>query len=170
MPVPGDARTIWLGGGDAIELRHIQIEQRDIGPQLPRQLDRFATVFGFTGQLQIVFGQEHHAQAEAKDGMIVGDQHANRGHSGRPSSGRRAVTVVPAAGSDVSAKRAAQLAWPVPASKRLPRLLYDYPVNPCHHRGSRSAARLARRPSGKRGISRACAWRTTFVTPSMTMR
>ena len=57
--------------------RHGEIEQQNVGLELPRQLDRFRPVTSFSDDRELGFGFQQPPQAIAKNGVVVGDQNAN---------------------------------------------------------------------------------------------
>jgi hypothetical protein len=59
---------------------HGQVEQKDVGLQLPCQFHRFGPVGRLTQNLDVSFRFQQPAQAIAENWMIVGDNGANRTH------------------------------------------------------------------------------------------
>src|SRR5579863_10107281 len=57
-------------------LGHSQVEQQNVGTQLPHQADHLNAVRGFPDYLHIRLGLDQSPEAEAKNRMIVGDQDA----------------------------------------------------------------------------------------------
>ena len=58
-------------------LRHRQIEQENVGLQLPRQFYGFGAVRGFAENLKIGFSLQQSPQAIAKDRVVIGNYEAN---------------------------------------------------------------------------------------------
>ena len=58
-------------------LGHGQIEQQNVGFQLPRQLHRFGAVRGFAQNLQIGLGFQQPPQTIAENRMVIGNHKAN---------------------------------------------------------------------------------------------
>ena len=56
---------------------HGQIEQQDVGLQLPGELHGFGPVAGFPDHGELRLGLEQAAQAVAENGMVVGNQNTN---------------------------------------------------------------------------------------------
>ena len=67
------------GGGDAVELRHVQVEQGDVGLGEQHLADRLASVGSDTGHLEVRDRAEQGGQPGTDDRMVVGDDDAD-GH------------------------------------------------------------------------------------------
>jgi hypothetical protein len=59
------------GGFDAVELRHGDIHDDDIGPQAGGEFDGFAAVAGFAHNFEVGLGAQNHAEALPHYGVIV---------------------------------------------------------------------------------------------------
>src|SRR5205823_5409785 len=62
-------------GLDAVEPRHLDVEERHVGPRLASELDRLEPVTRLAADLEAVL-LEQLAQVEADDRLVLGDQHA----------------------------------------------------------------------------------------------
>ena len=58
---------------------------------MPRLLDRFHAVVRLGDDLEVIVGVEDRAQRGAREGVVIGDQHA-AAHASVGSSGKRART------------------------------------------------------------------------------
>ena len=80
-----------LGGVEPVHLRHPDVEQAHVGPQVPGSLDRLAAVGHLGDHLDVGLGVEDHGEPAAHQLLVVGDQHPDR-HDATPSSGMVAWT------------------------------------------------------------------------------
>lgn len=77
-----DARG-WIGAPDfldcahAIQHRHPQVEQRDVGPHFAPALDGFAAIVGFGDHRHVDLPPDDRGDAFEHGDVIVGDQDAN---------------------------------------------------------------------------------------------
>ncbi len=62
---------------DAIQLRHRDIHQDDVGLQALRLGYRLASIARLAHNLDVRLHAQHHLQACPQNGMVVGKQHAN---------------------------------------------------------------------------------------------
>ncbi len=62
---------------DAVQFRHGQVHQDDIGLQLPEPGDAFMTVPGMTSDSHVLLELQNGCQAVANDVMVFGDQNAD---------------------------------------------------------------------------------------------
>jgi hypothetical protein len=67
---------------DPIKVRHANIHEDDIGPQLGREAHRFRPVVGFTDNLEVGSRLNDQAESVADERLVVGDQDANAHASG----------------------------------------------------------------------------------------
>ena len=96
--VHGEDENFGIGGGgtnaasgfDAVEERHADVEDGDVGLEFGGFFDGVAAVGGFGADFPAGAGFEESAKARADDGVIIRDQDAQRGHRGTPS-GRKWV-------------------------------------------------------------------------------
>ena len=90
-----DAGSGELSGGlDAVQVRHPDVEQAHIGPELAGEGHRLASVGGLADHLDVGLGVEDHREPGADQLLVVGDEHPD-GHAAVPSLGRTASTVQP---------------------------------------------------------------------------
>ena len=64
-----------LRRGDAVEHRHLDVEDDEVGPQLLRELDRLLAVGGLTDDVVALF-LEHLFEVEPDEGFVLGDENA----------------------------------------------------------------------------------------------
>ena len=86
----GGSGTNAASGFDAVEERHADVEDGDVGLEFGGFFDGVAAVGGFGADFPAGTGFEQSAKARADDGVIIRDQDAKRGHRGTPS-GRKWV-------------------------------------------------------------------------------
>ena len=109
-PRPGRAGRVAedpAGRLQPVHDRHPHVHQDNVGPQMPRQADRFGAVGGLACHLQAGLGGEHRGEALPHHRLVVGDQAPRgpaavrrtvRGHGVSPS-GSTAETTKPPSGS-----------------------------------------------------------------------
>ena len=64
-------------GLNAVQLRHGDIHNHDIGQKSRGLLNGFAAVSDLADHLKIVLRVENHAKTAAHHGMVIGEQNAN---------------------------------------------------------------------------------------------
>ena len=100
-------------GRDAVQFRHPDVEQADVGSQPAGERHGGAPVGGLADDLDAGLGVEDHRQAGPDHFLIVGDQHPDH----RPALGRVALTVQPSPGpgpaSNVPPSSAARSVMPI---------------------------------------------------------
>ena len=69
-------------GLEAVHVRHLDVENGQVGPHLAHELDGLVAAAGLTDDLVALF-LEGLAQIEANDGFVFGDHHTD-GHRWRP--------------------------------------------------------------------------------------
>ena len=67
----------FINGADAIQGRHAQVKQCDVGPVLLPEINRFTAIGGFAHYQHVSLPSDHCGQSLADRHMIVGDQNAN---------------------------------------------------------------------------------------------
>jgi len=72
------------GGVHAVEERHTDIENSDIGFEFGGFFDGITAIHGFGADMPAIAGFEEGAQAGANDGVIIRDQDAKGGHREAP--------------------------------------------------------------------------------------
>jgi hypothetical protein len=93
-----DAWASELAGGlDAVDARHPDVEEADVGTQLACHGDRLVTVRCLADDLDPGLRVEDHGEPGADQELVVGDHHPD-GHRGT-CRGRVASTVQPPSGS-----------------------------------------------------------------------
>ena len=70
-------------GLEPVELGHPDVEQADIGPQLPGQRHGFPAVARLTHHLDVGLGVQDHAQPGPDELLVVGDEYADGHRVGR---------------------------------------------------------------------------------------
>jgi hypothetical protein len=70
-PLPGDV----LGGGDAVQDRHLHVEDDQVGPQLLGEPDRLLPVTGLADDVVPLLG-EHLLQVHPDQDLVLGDDDA----------------------------------------------------------------------------------------------
>ena len=120
-----DGRRVGLGaqqagGGDAVELRHADVHEHDVGPVAVDGAQHAAPVVGLADDLDALRAGQHHPQPRAHERVVVDEQDADgRAHAGHGRVARR--TKSPAASGPcsssppASATRSASPTRPVPA-------------------------------------------------------
>ena len=78
-------------GLDAVHAGHADVHQADVGRHTPRQPHGVLAVRRLPDDLKILLGLEDEAKSGAHEGLIVGDEHADR-HQPGGSTGSRART------------------------------------------------------------------------------
>jgi len=73
-----------LSGLNAVEERHGDVHNNDVGRQRGRKGDGVAAVIGFADDFEIGLALEESAEAGAHDGMIVCEKDAKFSHDGTP--------------------------------------------------------------------------------------
>jgi hypothetical protein len=69
------------GGLQAVEDRHGNVEDDQVGPALNGEVDGFLAVAGFGAEFVILLGLKHFAERFADEGIVVGDEnHSGHGH------------------------------------------------------------------------------------------
>src|SRR3954470_10295929 len=152
-------------GLDAVDARHDEVHERDVGRQARHRLHRLLAVRGLPHDLDVVLEGQEGAQALADDGVVVGDEHAD--HRGTSST-----TVVPAPG------RESMLSVPPRAQARSsievrPRRRERRPGSSGSKPTPSSATATRRWPSiaaSWTSTRRAWAWRRAFWRASWAMR
>jgi hypothetical protein len=76
------------GGLEAVDARHADVHEHDIGAISAREFQCGASVFHVGGDLDVALRLEDHAQAAAHERFVVGDQDTD--HNRTRSSGSRA--------------------------------------------------------------------------------
>src|SRR5207244_8840074 len=82
-----------LQDADAVETRHAEVEQDDVGLLALDDLQRLHTVDGLASDDDVGREAEEAAQALADDGLVFDD--ANADHASLPASGSRTCTLNP---------------------------------------------------------------------------
>ena len=73
----GDVALVQLlGGADAVELRHLDIHDDEVGAQLGRQSDRGLSITGLTDDIEAVVAEDLD-DVETDQRLIFGDDHAS---------------------------------------------------------------------------------------------
>ena len=85
------------GGLDAIDVRHSNVEQANVGSQFPGKCDGFAPVGGLPDNIDIGLPVEDGCKTGPNDALVIGDDHTNR-HDARPRRGSTASTPQPRSG------------------------------------------------------------------------
>ena len=62
-----------LGGGDAVEHRHLHVEDDEVGPELLGELDGLLAVAGLADDV-VALLLEHLLEVEADERLVLGDQ------------------------------------------------------------------------------------------------
>jgi hypothetical protein len=78
----------------AVHLRHTQVHENDVGPEVARDLERFDAVGGCSDDLDVVGEPDEHRQPFAYSALVVGDHDTD--HAGTSSSTRHPLSVGPA--------------------------------------------------------------------------
>lgn len=87
---------------EAVHLRHVDVEDGDLGLERLNPLQRRLAVAGFGDDFELRVGLDHLPQSLAHNRMIVGNQHADVSLHGRPFSKLIVnVIVVPCPGREV---------------------------------------------------------------------
>ena len=71
-----------LGGPDAVDLRHADVHQHDVGPQLPHDGDRLRARRRLADDLHVRLGGQDRAQGGAHHALVVGEHHCCRSFTG----------------------------------------------------------------------------------------
>jgi hypothetical protein len=92
----GDA----AGRLDAVHQRHAHVHQHHVGVQFGCQGNGFGAVGRLAHHAEVVAGVDHHAEAGAHQGLVVGDQHADHPavaaiRTIRPASATRIIRAPP---------------------------------------------------------------------------
>ena len=90
------------GGADAVEHRHVQVEQDRVGLVLGHQLQRLFAVRGRADHVDAGQAAEQQDKALADAGLVVGDDEAQRlvgGHRAPPSAAAASPPLASASGS-----------------------------------------------------------------------
>ena len=74
---PRAARDL-ASGFDAVETRHADVHQDDIGPFLADEVDRLLAVAGLAGDPHVGLRLHDHAKARAHQGLVVGDDDSDQ--------------------------------------------------------------------------------------------
>ena len=113
------------GRGDAVEIRHADVHDDDVGLEQPGSVGGLAPVVSLPDELDSLVTREHTAQTGAHQRVVVDDQHPHsRGHAGLPENGNRACSWKrPFAGPRIEAAAEQRCAFahaddPVPATGR----------------------------------------------------
>ena len=64
------------GGLEAVDHRHPDVHQHDVGARAAGGLDRLVAVPGLGHHVQVVLGVQDHPKPGADKGLVVGDQDA----------------------------------------------------------------------------------------------
>jgi hypothetical protein len=80
------------GRGQAVEARHADVHQHDVGAQARGERHRLVTVGGLAHHLEVGLGAQDHAKARAHELLVVGEHDLD--HHATPS-GRRARSAHP---------------------------------------------------------------------------
>jgi hypothetical protein len=100
-----DDHTKWVGDVgtgegardlDAVELRHTDIEQGHVGPQLPSQADGLCAVAGFSDDRDVGLGLQDEPEPAPDHRLIVGEEDVDAHDPVRTGTGRLARTAHPA--------------------------------------------------------------------------
>ena len=75
---PRQLRADHRGRSDAIELRHQQVHEHDVRPQLARRLDAEAPVLRLADDLDIVEQLQVAAQSPPNDAVVVDEEDPDR--------------------------------------------------------------------------------------------
>ena len=67
--------TMAAAAVDAVDLRHLDVHDHQVGAQLPGQLERLLAVAGLTGDDVALLG-EHLGEVEADQRLVLDDEHA----------------------------------------------------------------------------------------------
>src|SRR4051812_2884901 len=84
------------GGVDAVESRHPNVHDDDVGPQLAGCFHRLDAVGGLTDNVEVGFGAQDHPVAGPDQALVIGEQDPDHGVT--VGSGREAVTSKPPSG------------------------------------------------------------------------
>ena len=77
---PRKASTNLAGSVQAIQLRHCDIEQKDVGPQFESQLHGLASILGFAADAPTRLRFKNRSQTLANQGVVVGDENSKVAH------------------------------------------------------------------------------------------
>ncbi|GIE72882.1 hypothetical protein Apa02nite_089900 [Actinoplanes palleronii] len=91
-PVQSRVRGDAPGGLDAVDARHPDVEENDVGPMLPGQRDSVVAVARLGHDLEVVLGVEQSSEAAADQRLVVDQQDPDHDV---PSTGSSAWTVKP---------------------------------------------------------------------------
>jgi hypothetical protein len=58
--------------------RHGEVEEQDVGLQLPGQLDGFSAIASFSYHFEVWFGFQEATQSVTENRMVVGNNYASR--------------------------------------------------------------------------------------------
>ncbi len=72
------SEAIPAGSGEAVELGHADVHQRDIRSAARDHVHGGAPVVGLTDDFDVRLGFEDHAKARAEQTLVVGDHHRDR--------------------------------------------------------------------------------------------
>src|SRR5439155_16999945 len=97
-------------GFEAVDARHANVHQHEIGLQPPRRLDRLEAVSGLSHDLDLRIHLEELAKARADERLVVGDDDADAQRAPRGFHGETAS--VPATGRERAAVKLDSLAHP----------------------------------------------------------
>src|SRR5215472_12273192 len=149
---------------DAVQLRHGDVGDDHVGPELARRLYQRASVFHDTGEIELL--RQDALQPLGDDAMVVGQQHAGPAHAGT-----HATTVVPRPGvlSMSSSPRSRRTRSRMPARPRLAWSLARAGSKPLPL--SLTASCNPRRLDESSTVTAlACAWRATLLSASWATR
>ena len=62
---------------DPVEDGHANVHHDDVREDAPGEVDGFAAVAGFAGDLHLLFGGDQCGEAGADGGLVVGDENAD---------------------------------------------------------------------------------------------
>lgn len=91
-PGQGRVRRDAPGGLDAVDDRHLDVDERDVGQVFPGQGQALAAVGGLGHHLDVVFEVEERAESAANERLVVDQQDADHDIC---STGSSAWTVKP---------------------------------------------------------------------------
>ena len=89
-----------LGGGDAVQLRHPDVHEHQVGGEQGGLRDRRLAVAGLTDHHDVFLRVEHHPEPDSDELLVIHQQHRDRiRHPSSSIVSRRAAGVRPEVGS-----------------------------------------------------------------------